>query len=203
MPGLDALLGVLEEARGWGFLGPGPVDAHVAHAQGFAAAVPVAPDAAVDLGTGGGVPGLVLALGWPGSRWVLVESQQRRAAFLTEAVGRLDLGDRVAVFHGRAEELGRMPEHRSQAALVTARSFGPPAVTAECAAPLLRVGGILVVSEPPHEGPRWDHAGLARLGLGSLAFVEAGARFAVLTLTAACPETYPRRVGLPSKRPLF
>ena len=201
---MSVLLDVLEEGRGLGFLGPGPVSDHVVHALGFAEVVGGPPEAAVDLGSGGGVPGLVLAGQWPDTRFVLLDSGQRRAAFLGDAVGRLGWADRVSVVRLRAEEFGRLPEHRGRFDLVTARSFGPPAVTAECGAPLLRVGGLLVVSEPPDgPGERWSPAAVAQLGLVFVAEQAAGARYAVLRQRQLTPDRYPRRVGIPGKRPLF
>jgi 16S rRNA (guanine527-N7)-methyltransferase len=161
----------------------------------------------VDLGSGGGVPSLVLALRYPGSRWLLVESQRRRAAFLVEAVEQLGLADRVDVREARAEEVAR--SERGEATVVTARSFGPPPVTAECAAPLLRVGGWLVVSEPPASGDehrssmRWPSDGLALLGLEVVARPPGDFRFVVLRSATPCPPAYPRRVGVPAKRPLW
>lgn len=203
---------MLEEARSLGFLGPGPVDAHLAHAGGFAAAVereagaggPV-PHRAADLGSGGGVPGLSLALHFPGTEWVLVEVAARRAVFLRRAVVALDLAARVVVVEERAEVVGRAPAYRAQFDLVVARGFGPPAVLAECAAPLLRVGGRVVVSEPPGGAPdRWPAGGLAVLGMAPGAAVQtAGAAFQVLRQDAPCPDRWPRRVGMPAKRPLF
>jgi len=85
----------------------------------------------VDLGSGGGVPGLVLAAVWTGSTVYLIETMGRRAAFLSRSVGTLDL-NLVHVIPGRAEEAGRDPALRGTFDLVTARGFGPPAVTAEC-----------------------------------------------------------------------
>ena len=201
---------MLEEARRFGFLGPGPVEAHLDHAEGFAAAIESGDSGfqwsrAVDLGSGGGVPGLALALALPDSRWLLVDAAQRRAAFLRAAVEELDLADRVEVATIRAEELGRQPEHRGAYQVVVARGFGPPAVTAECAAPLLEVSGRGIVSEPPEGEPeRWPTEGLVALGMTPGAAVRAaGASFQVLEQRAPCPERYPRRVGIPGKRPLF
>ena len=158
-----------------------------------------------DLGTGGGLPGLVLAFTRPSSRWVLFDSRQRSVTFCREAASRLGIGERVVVVQGRAEETGRDPAHRARYQLVTARGFGRPAVTAECAAPLLDVGGRLVVSEPPGAaGERWPAAPLAELGLRVLEVVagdEAG--FVVLEQVDACPTRFPRREGVPGKRPLF
>ena len=195
---------VLEEARGYGFLGPGPVDTHIAHAEGFAAAfADMVPGRVVDLGSGGGVPGLVLAARWPACEFVLVDANERRTAFLADAVVRLDVASRVTVVRERAEVVGRDPRHRAAYDAVVARGFGPPAVTAECAAPLLSVGGRLVVSEPPDEVIRWDATGLEALGMVLGPVVTAGARFQVVMQGSLCPDRYPRRVGIPGKRPLW
>lgn len=203
---MASLHGVLAEARDLGFLGPGPVEGHIEHAAGFVqAAGEPHPSRVVDLGSGGGIPGLALALAWPKASFCLLDSSERRALFLARAAAALKLERRVAVAHARAEEVGRDPAWRAWADLVVARSFGPPAVTAECAAPLLGVGGRLIVSEPPEEkGQRWPEEQLAQLGLRPVGrFEQAFSRFQVLRQDEACPETYPRRVGIPGKRPLF
>jgi 16S rRNA (guanine527-N7)-methyltransferase len=197
--GLDA---VLTRARELGFLGPGPIDGQRAHAEAFLGALEGAPSCAFDLGSGGGVPGLVLALALPDTRWVLVDAMTKRTTFLAEAVAELGLADRVEVLTARAEEL--VPAHRAVADLVVARGFGPPAVLAECAAPLLAVGGQLVVSEPPGGAPsRWDAAALAVLGLAVEAVLPGPPAFVRLRQTERCPARYPRRSGVPRKRPLW
>jgi 16S rRNA (guanine527-N7)-methyltransferase len=207
----DVLVPVLEQARRLGFLGPGPVEAHLDHAAGYAVALEGdaggawAPARAADLGSGAGLPGLPLALGFPDTQWTLVEASVRRAAFLRAAVRDLGLESRVAVIEERAEVIGRAPEYRGRFDLVVARSFGPPAVVAECAAPLLRIGGRAVVSEPPGGEPeRWPAEGLLRLGMAPGAGVRAGgAAYQVLRQDELCPDRWPRRVGVPAKRPLF
>jgi 16S rRNA (guanine527-N7)-methyltransferase len=161
----DALLDVLGEAAGLGFLGPGPIEPHVAHAARFAAVLRPA-STVLDLGTGGGIPGLVLAALRPEAKVVLLDARRQRTDFLERAVGRLGWSGRVTVVAGRAEEVGRSPEWRGRVPAVVARSFGSPATTAECAAALLLVGGQLVVSEPPDSSDdRWPAAGLALVGL--------------------------------------
>jgi 16S rRNA (guanine527-N7)-methyltransferase len=132
---------------------------------------------------------------------LLVDSMDRRCAFLEDVVGILEL-PRTRVVHSRAEDLGRS-EVRGSVDGVMARSFGPPAVTAECAAPLLRLGGCLVVSEPPDATDRWPDAGLALLGLQLGRRLSAPAAIQTLVQVRDCPEEYPRRVGVPAKRPLF
>ena len=203
---MTSLEEVLEEARREGFLGPGPVVGHIEHSAGFVQAVGAPhPRQVVDLGSGGGIPGLVLAGAWPEAMVRLLDSNERRSLFLASAIAILGFDGRVVVGHARAEEAGRDPAWRGQADLVVARSFGPPAVTAECAAPLLAVGGRLVVSEPPNEpGERWPAAGLAALGMRPVSrFEQAFSRFQILRQEEPCPEIFPRRVGVPAKRPLF
>jgi 16S rRNA (guanine527-N7)-methyltransferase len=195
------LVDVLERARTLGVLGPGPVEAHIAHADGFVRAVADRLGPVLDLGSGAGVPGLVVACARPDLEVALLDSQARRVALLEEAVDALGLGARVRVLHGRAEHLARDPDLRSGFDVVTARSFGPPAVVAECGAGFLGRGGRLVVSEPPDGPDRWPADELALLGLRTTPCATPGV--AVLEQFAPCPERYPRRNGQPAKRPLF
>lgn len=205
---------MLEEARRLGFLGPGPVGAHLDHAAGFAGALgtdcegrsaAAPPQRVADLGSGGGIPGLALALAFPDCHLVLVESMVRRAAFLRRAVERLGLEHRVEVAELRAEAFGRSSAFRGSFDAVVARGFGPPAAVAECAAPLLRIGGRGVISEPPGGAPdRWPVDDLEKLGMTRGPGVEAGGyAFQVLCQVRQCPARYPRRIGVPAKRPLF
>lgn len=195
-----ALIGALVEAQERRFLGPGPVIEHVEHARRLVPSLPET-GVGVDLGSGGGVPGLVLAADRPGMSWVFVEANLRRTEWLQEALGWVGLGN-VTIRNERAEETGRS-ELRGTAAVVTARSFAAPAITAECGAPLLGPGGVLWVSEPPSPAAdRWPAAGLREVGLRVA--VRSGVRsWAALEVSSPCPDRYPRRVGIPVKRPLF
>ncbi len=212
-----SLHAVLTEAREAGFLGPGPIEPQIRHAEGFTLIArrlstggPPSPRI-VDLGSGGGLPGLVVAAGWPDARVVLVESARRRAGFLRAAVARLGLGDRVTVLEERAETCGRLDGLRGGFDGATARSFGRPAVVAECAAPLLKVGGWLLVSEPPpSSGPdddpeagRWPSGDLRVLGLEPGDLVHEEFVYRTLWQRELCPDRFPRRIGVPAKRPLF
>jgi 16S rRNA (guanine527-N7)-methyltransferase len=162
----------------------------------------------LDLGSGGGLPGLVVATYRPQVGLILLEARQRACRFLREAVDSLGL-DGVAVVEARAEEAARSPDLRERFDAVVARSFGPPAVTAECAVAFLVPGGRLVVSEPPGDeqpdltSSRWPAEGLGQLGLGP---PEAGGApegsFVVLEKLRN-DDRWPRRVGIPAKRPLW
>ena len=196
-----AIRPVLEQARAFGFLGPGPSEFHLDHALAFARLIDSESFSAVDLGSGGGVPGLVLATVFPNSRWILVDSMEKRTSFLQESVSNAGLDGRIDVWRGRAEDFGQA--HRGQFDLVTARGFGPPAVTAECAAPLLKVGGRLLVSEPPGASRVWPVDGLAVLGLSLGPSITEPFAVQSMIQSALCPSAYPRRSGIPAKKPLF
>ena len=106
-----------------------------------------------------------------------------------------------------AEEAGRTGRLRGKFELVTSRSFGGPAVTAECGAPFVSIGGVMVVSEPPDgfEDSRWPVEGLAKVGLLAAARMRFDERFGyqILVKSDSTADRYPRRVGIPAKRPLF
>ena len=98
----------------------------------------------LDIGSGGGFPGLPLAVTLPARRALLVESVGKKARFLATAVEAAGLGDRVAVAATRAETLAGDPRHRGYWQAVTARAVADMSELAELALPLLQVGGLLV-----------------------------------------------------------
>jgi len=208
---LPAVDRILRRSADQGFLGAMPVADQIDHALGFAFAAESVldrrPTSFVDLGTGGGVPGLVLLACWPNCRAVLLDANERRSEFLDQWTAGWERSGTIEVVRGRAEEVAREPAFRQQFDLVTSRSFGPPPVTAECGGPLLSVGGLLVVSEPP-EGAgsdRWPDRGLAEVGLAEAAHIRFDDRFGyrVMMKMEVTSDRYPRRVGVPAKRPLF
>ena len=201
---LDEVLG---DAQDLGFFSPQPITRQRELAEGLVprirALVGEEPRT-LDLGAGGGLPGLVLAHELPAMCLTMLDANGRRCAFLREAVQRLELAN-ADVLEGRAE--GLVDEARREAFdLVVARGFGPPAATAECASPYLKVGGYLLVTEPPEAGEtarRWSSEGLAGLGLGP-AELQAGSPAAVaMRKDSPTPERFPRRDGVAAKRPLF
>jgi SAM-dependent methyltransferase len=199
------LIGVLEGAQEIGLLGPGPVGAHVDHSEAWAGALGSPPPSFLDLGSGGGVPGLVLALRWPETRATLLDARVRSVTWLAEAADRLGLTDRVDVVQARAEVAGRSPDLREAFALVVARGFGRPAVTAECGGAFLAVRGRLSVSEPPGGDPgRWPADGLRSLGLQEVAAPRSDeASFVLFEKVEALGAKWPRREGTPGRRPLW
>jgi len=204
----DWLPRVLEESRARGFLGPNAIEPHFTHSLGFALCWeernPNPPIDFVDLGSGGGLPGLFLLDRWR-CRAVFTDSMVKRAKFLEEVLELPDAPASGTVIAARVEEIARIPELVEAFDLVTARSFGPPAVTAECGAQFLKIGGVLIVSEPPDDSEpnRWDSAKLGDLGLVAEGRIRHGAAFQVLVKTHSTPSEYPRSIGTPRKRPLF
>lgn len=165
----DLLVHVFTEIQRRGGVGRGPVDAAIGHALAFVPLLPAETGVLVDLGSGGGLPGLVIAVAAPDWRILLVERRLKRADLLRYGVGALGLGERVSV-HG--EDVERfVPDHLGEADVVTARSFAPPLTVLRVARPLLRHPGTLLVSDPPDGRARWTTADLRALDL-----VDVGAR---------------------------
>jgi 16S rRNA (guanine527-N7)-methyltransferase len=199
----------LRHAQLIGAIGPAPLAQHIDHAHGFAdviASIDQRPTSVLDLGAGGGIPGLVVAERFPDAMVTLLDGRAGRIAFLNDLREGLGWGYRLQVVGDRAERFGQSPGSRMAYEFVCARGFAKPAVTAECAAPLLAPGGSLIVSEPPTDErrlSRWNELALARLGLELTFTMQREFHYAVLTSTSECPAEYPRRVGVPEKRPLF
>ena len=162
--GDDRLLAALATIQDRGAIGERSLPDAVVHAEQFVAAIPAGAESLVDLGSGGGLPGLVIAVRRPELAMVLVERRATRADLLRRAVASLDLGDRVQVFAGDVKDIAST--RAGTADVVTARSFAAPPITAQWAGVLLRVGGVLVVSEPPvDDAARWPSALLTACGL--------------------------------------
>jgi 16S rRNA (guanine527-N7)-methyltransferase len=168
MPQHPDLLETLRQAQRFGFFGARPIEEAVEHSMSFVAALALErPDSIVDLGSGGGLPGLVIADACRDTSVLLVDRREKRTDFLQRAITRLGF-DHVAVFAGDVDHLCRQVEtgRRGPFAAVTARGFGPPDLTLRCARRLVGTEGVIVISEPP-SGNRWDAALLDELGLTS------------------------------------
>lgn len=174
------------------------------------AAAPLLPGGlVVDLGTGGGVPGIPLALARPDTRWWLIESNGRKAGFVRGVLEPLGLSDRVTVLSERAETLGQDPQYRGRAQACVAKALALLPVLIELGLPFLDRGGMLLAFKGP--------AGLAEEAASkralfelkgvleervSYAFDDRSRFLSRVRKVAPTPRKYPRRPGTPSHDPL-
>jgi 16S rRNA (guanine527-N7)-methyltransferase len=164
--------------------------------------------ALVDVGSGAGIPGLALQVLEPSLRVTLVESKAKAAGFLEATAAGLGL-DGVTIVNARAEVAGRDPAHREQYDLATAKAVAPLPVLLELTLPFVRAGGWLVApkgSEAQAEAAEAVRA-LAELGseprgIVGLPLAEPPQFVVLVEKTAPTPDRYPRRAGMPAKRPL-
>ncbi len=207
----DETVRSLERAVNLDLLGTLPLREQIDHSLGFVRVVVWAlghqPASFLDLGSGGGLPGLILGACWPEADGVLLDASERRTEFLRGEVDGWEGGEQLRVVRRRAEEAAQDEALRGSFEAVTSRSFGPPAVTLECGLPFVAPGGVLIVSEPPDRpsGGRWDAEAVAMLGgvVGDRVAVGDRATFQVLRKSQPTPDRFPRRTGVPAKRPLF
>lgn len=164
----------------------------------------------VDLGSGGGLPGLALALAQPGIQMTLVESTKKKGHFLDLAAAELGLMKRVKVEAERAETLGQ-GHLRNMADVVTCRALGRLNVVLELAVPLLKVGGKFIAYKGPKADEELVEASKALKVLNGklsaqktfiLPFSEEKRTLLVIEKTGPTPRQYPRLPGMPSKEPI-
>jgi len=161
----------------------------------------------VDVGSGGGLPGLPLKIVRPDLEVTLIEADRDKAAFLVQAAARLDLRG-VEVLAVRAEDAGRDPRYREAFDVAVARALAPMPTLVELCLPLVRVGGRLLAQKTEKE----DVARAARavellggrLGAAIGAASKAGAPcvIGVVNKVGPTPRSSPRRPGMPARKPL-
>ena len=162
----------------------------------------------IDIGSGAGFPGIPLKLLLRHSRLVLVESRAKKAAFLHHIVERLGLSQ-VEVVAGRAEEIARLPEFREQFALAVCRAVASLPAAVEMALPFCRIGGKFVAPKKGELEPEVSQAGKAIDVLGGKLSqvkeieLDGDMRYLVIIdKMSPTPEKYPRRPGIPERRPI-
>jgi 16S rRNA (guanine527-N7)-methyltransferase len=166
--------------------------------------------ALIDIGSGAGFPGLVLAIIRPTLDVTLLEATGKKVGFLEAAIVELGLANARAL-HGRAEELAHQPHHREHYDITTARAVASLPALMELCAPFLRIGGVGIFPkgmEIANELAAGDLAAQlvgARIVGSEPAIVpdaEPVTRLVVVVKLASTPKRYPRRSGLPAKEPL-
>ena len=180
------------------------LDSIAALREGF----PVAKNA-VDVGSGAGFPGIPLSIMLPGVRFTLLDALQKRVEFLQSVIDALGLN--AEAVHLRAEDAARRPELREGFDLAVARAVAPMNVLCEFMLPFVKVGGRMLAMKGPNldDELRQAENALRQLG-GSVERVidlpipgrDWRHRAAWIAKVAPTPEKYPRRSGMPEKRPL-
>jgi 16S rRNA (guanine527-N7)-methyltransferase len=190
-----------------------PAEVAVAHVvdslSGLAVLAERGADRYIDLGSGGGYPGLPIAAALPAARALLLEPIAKKAAFLSVVAAATGLGDKVQAAPVRAEALAGDRRHRGRWPAVTARAVAGLAELLELAFPLLAPGGCLVAWKRGDLGPELAAAerAIAALGGGSIEVRPVdvdgltGHRLVVATARGGVPETYPRDPATRRRRP--
>jgi len=163
----------------------------------------------LDIGTGAGMPGIPLKLVYPRARLVLLDSVAKKTAFLTHVVGELGL-EGVEILTRRAEDIGHLTDYRETFDLVVCRAVSQLAAVAELTLPFCRIGGLAVVPKKDSVEGELSQAGRAidilggRLkGVREVPIKQLEQHvLVIMEKTSTTPPAYPRRAGLPSKRPL-
>jgi len=184
-------------------------EVHVPECIGVATVLDPAPGSAwLDLGTGGGLPGLVLAIVRPDVHWTLVDATAKKVAAVQGFIAELGLRNARAIA-GRAERLAREEAHRERYDGVVSRALARLVVAAELSRGFVRDGGVVAAVK----GPRWrEELAEAEPAMGLLRLQHVGVtpvpgavrRTVVVTMRAdgPVPPAYPRRDGLPASAPL-
>ena len=157
---------ILREAQRIGALSNAPVAEIIKHAKWFAEAIPHSARTAVDLGSGAGVPGLIVALFCPQISLQLVDRRVGRTDVLVRAVHALNLTDKVTV---KCSEISTMTKDSTWAKhfdVAMSRGLGPPIQTLNLSRDLVKPGVVIIISEPPPgSDSRWDEQQVRALGL--------------------------------------
>ncbi len=164
----------------------------------------------IDIGTGGGFPGLPVAMVWPQWSVALLDSTRKKITYLEELGHRLGLTN-LNYLVDRAETVGHHPQHRSQYDLALIRAVGDGVVCAEYGLPLLKVGGTLVLYRGQWTSAETEQLEKASGLLGgkiteiiphTIPWSQAQRHFIYITKEKPTPNLYPRAIGIPRQNPL-
>lgn len=163
----------------------------------------------LDLGTGGGFPGIPLKILYPEIQITLVDSVGKKLKFIDDAAR--NLGIKVELVHERAENLGKNKKYREKYDIVISRAVANMQTLSELCLPLVKVDGLMIASKGPKYNEELDTAKNAMKILGgqvksiedcTIPIAELERHVIIIEKTNATPAAYPRKPGMPNKNPL-
>ena len=163
----------------------------------------------LDLGTGGGFPGVPIKIAYPDADITLLDATRKKLDAVSEMAAGIGISDIKTVW-GRAEDLGRNDQHREKYDLVVSRAVAYLPALIECAVPFLKTGGVFLAYKQAGSDREIEEAGNALNELHAVVEEQIpyhisdgeARRLLVIKKTAPTPERYPRRAGKPIKSPL-
>lgn len=165
----------------------------------------------IDIGTGGGFPGIPLALAAPDKQFVLIDSLNKRIKIINELCETIGINN-VTAIHGRAEEIARKKGHRERYDLCVSRAVANLATLSEYCLPFIKQGGYFLAYKGPDLEQELDQSKKAICVLGGeikrqetslLEDFYLKHKIVFIEKKAKTPSKYPRKAGTPSKEPLI
>ena len=167
-------------------------------------------DAIIDVGTGAGFPGIPIKIVLPNTKVVLMDSLNKRINFLGEVINKLDLKN-IEAIHGRAEDLGREAKHRETYDVVVARAVAPLNILLEYLIPFSKTKGKCICMKGSNveeeikcckNAIKVLEANLIDKEEFKLPHTDIGRTIIVIKKEKQTPNVFPRKAGIPKKRPL-